>query len=168
MACKCFPRYSPIVRGIHWWPLMYSLHIYCVILSKTLNKQSKHWWSEISWYFDGILPKGPYPPCLRMADRTLLVGYPRFMLHNCNVICIRSCVVLLCCRYIKICWVSVCDPYLHSARSLHMRWGIRVAGPTPLEVIPNDTDTNWPLTKQTHTHTHPHSHKSHTRLEPCA
>ena len=26
---------------------------------------------------DGILPKGPYPPCLRMADRTLLAGYPR-------------------------------------------------------------------------------------------
>ena len=22
-------------------------------------------------YFDGILPKGPYPPCLRMADRAL-------------------------------------------------------------------------------------------------
>ena len=26
---------------------------------------------------DGILPKGPYPPCLRMADRALLAGYPR-------------------------------------------------------------------------------------------
>ena len=23
----------------------------------------------------GILPKGPYPPCLRMADRALLAGY---------------------------------------------------------------------------------------------
>ena len=31
-------------------------------------------------YFEGILPKGPYPPCLRMADRTLLAGYPRFIL----------------------------------------------------------------------------------------
>ena len=28
-------------------------------------------------HFDGILPKGPYPPCLRMADRALLAGYPR-------------------------------------------------------------------------------------------
>ena len=27
--------------------------------------------------FDGILPKGPYPPCLRMTDRALLAGYPR-------------------------------------------------------------------------------------------
>ena len=30
-------------------------------------------------YFEGILPKGPYPPCLRMADRALLAGYPRFL-----------------------------------------------------------------------------------------
>ena len=28
---------------------------------------------------DGILPKGPYPPCLRMADRALLAGYPRYV-----------------------------------------------------------------------------------------
>ena len=28
-------------------------------------------------YVEGILPKGPYPPCLRMADRALLAGYPR-------------------------------------------------------------------------------------------
>ena len=31
-----------------------------------------------SSYFEGILPKGPYPPCLRMADRALSAGYPRF------------------------------------------------------------------------------------------
>ena len=31
-------------------------------------------------YFDGILPKGPYPPCLRMADRALLAGCPRFVI----------------------------------------------------------------------------------------
>ena len=28
-------------------------------------------------YLEGILPKEPYPPCLRMADRVLLAGYPR-------------------------------------------------------------------------------------------
>ena len=28
-------------------------------------------------YIDGILPKGPYPLCLRMADRALLAGCPR-------------------------------------------------------------------------------------------
>ena len=27
---------------------------------------------------EGILPKGPYPRCLRMADRALLAGYPRY------------------------------------------------------------------------------------------
>ena len=27
---------------------------------------------------EGILPKGTYPPCLRMADRALLAGYPRY------------------------------------------------------------------------------------------
>ena len=34
-------------------------------------------------HIDGILPKGPYPPCLRMADRALLAGYPRYrVFHN--------------------------------------------------------------------------------------
>ena len=36
-------------------------------------------------YLDGILPKGPYPPCLRMADRALLAGYPRSVL--CEISC---------------------------------------------------------------------------------
>ena len=30
-------------------------------------------------YIDGILPKGPYPSCLRMAYRALLAGYPRYV-----------------------------------------------------------------------------------------
>ena len=33
---------------------------------------------EVWWYIEGILPKGPYPPCLCMADRALLAGYPRY------------------------------------------------------------------------------------------
>ena len=46
---------------------------------------------EISWnlvallvfgvahcHIEGILPKGPYPPCLHMADRALSTGYPRY------------------------------------------------------------------------------------------
>ena len=46
-----------------------------------------------SWYLgirhiDGILPKGPYLPCLRMKDRALLAGYHRY------------CVLLvICCRF---------------------------------------------------------------------
>ena len=47
------------------------------------------------FYIDGILPKGPYPPCFRMADRALLEGYPLYMVewslswkrcYICNVI----------------------------------------------------------------------------------
>ena len=30
---------------------------------------------------DGILPKGPYQPCQRMADRALLAGYPGYIKH---------------------------------------------------------------------------------------
>ena len=39
-----------------------------------------HFW--VPGHFECILPKGPYPPCLRMADRALLAGYPRFLLTN--------------------------------------------------------------------------------------
>ena len=35
----------------------------------------------VSYQIEGILPKGPYPPCLRMADRALLAGYPQNMQH---------------------------------------------------------------------------------------
>ena len=45
-----------------------------------IPQQSKHNNSQTLWgYIDGILPKGPYPPCLRMADRTLLAGYHRYV-----------------------------------------------------------------------------------------
>ena len=30
-----------------------------------------------NWYFEGILPKGPYLPCVSMAGRALLAGYHR-------------------------------------------------------------------------------------------
>ena len=36
-------------------------------------------WYQLIQHIDGILPKGPYPPCLRMADRALLAGYPRYV-----------------------------------------------------------------------------------------
>ena len=31
------------------------------------------------YYFEGILPKGPYLPCVSMAGRALLAGYPPFV-----------------------------------------------------------------------------------------
>ena len=36
--------------------------------------------TQAVWCIEGILPKGPYPPCLRMADRALLAGYPRYVM----------------------------------------------------------------------------------------
>ena len=33
-------------------------------------------------FIDGILPKGPYPSCLRMADRALLAGYTRYIFSS--------------------------------------------------------------------------------------
>ena len=36
-------------------------------------------------HIDGILPKGPYPPCLCMADRALLAGYPPIMIFHFSV-----------------------------------------------------------------------------------
>ena len=36
-------------------------------------------------HIDGIMPKGPYPPCLRMADRALLTGYPRYVRHSASM-----------------------------------------------------------------------------------
>ena len=41
---------------------------------KYLNKQ-KAPLHDTQQHFEGILPKGPYPPCLRMADRAFLAGY---------------------------------------------------------------------------------------------
>ena len=31
------------------------------------------------WYIEGILPKGPYLPCVSMAGRSLLAGWPRYI-----------------------------------------------------------------------------------------
>ena len=44
-----------------------------------VNKNSTN---EVYLEIDGILPKGPYPPCLRMADRALLAGYPRIQCND--------------------------------------------------------------------------------------
>ena len=43
--------------------------------------------SSVFHWFDGILPKGPYPPCLRMTDRALLAGYHRIMHKACALLC---------------------------------------------------------------------------------
>ena len=34
---------------------------------------------SLATHIEGILPKGPYLPCLRMAGRALLAGYHRYV-----------------------------------------------------------------------------------------
>ena len=41
----------------------------------TLHRSGCH----ISHIIEGILPKGPYLPCVSMAGRSLLAGYPRYL-----------------------------------------------------------------------------------------
>ena len=48
----------------------------CIAL---LHITARLYTSSSTRYIQGILPKGPYPPCLRMADRALLAGYPRYI-----------------------------------------------------------------------------------------
>ena len=47
-----------------------------------LQVRSLMWilYSSLFYYIQSILPKGPYLPCLRMADRALLAGYPQYIL----------------------------------------------------------------------------------------
>ena len=54
--------------------------------SSTVDPTQRAYGAEkVFLYHDGILPKGPYPPCLRMADRALLAGYPRYIMTSwCN------------------------------------------------------------------------------------
>ena len=44
-------------------------------------------WNRPKHQCEGILPKGPYLPCLRMADRALFAGYPRHVLTASGPVC---------------------------------------------------------------------------------
>ena len=44
-----------------------------------LSKEVASHEGKINIDFEGILPKGPYLPCVSMAGRDLLAGYPRFV-----------------------------------------------------------------------------------------
>ena len=62
-----------------------------VIKTTTAGAASDQNFVKMATYFDGILPKGPYPPCLRMANRALLAVYPRFLLlwvFHCYMECV--------------------------------------------------------------------------------
>ena len=62
--------------------LSWKVSIFCgtakiVWICMTTSKQwSTSWCFKPTHHINGILPKRPYTPCLRMADRALLAGYP--------------------------------------------------------------------------------------------
>ena len=63
----------------------------CVVKSPvTIVVLSQSWekikCTNIHLYIDGIQPKGPYPPCLCMADRALLARYPRYPQTNSSLL----------------------------------------------------------------------------------
>ena len=51
-------------------------HFSAMLVSDRQTNQYR--WKHYLCHFEGVLLKGPYPPCLRMVDRALLAGYPRF------------------------------------------------------------------------------------------
>ena len=60
-----------------WWATWETL----IHINVTLTSSG----TTIASHIEGMLPKGPYPPCLRMADRALLAGYPRYASRRRNL-----------------------------------------------------------------------------------
>ena len=63
-------KFESRYNNFHWWKCVWRFRLqkrrpFCLGLDALI-------------YIDGILPKGPYQPCLRIADRALLAGYPRY------------------------------------------------------------------------------------------
>ena len=60
--------------------VLYVKHYFGTIIADTHSHQYHIPIIQNNIYIDGILPQGLCPPGLRMADRALLAGYPRYML----------------------------------------------------------------------------------------
>ena len=97
------PHYNSLVPGRFWWNFWEVIFMLTLVIDGWGISCILYWWwlnigssdgsvpsrrqtingsnddPIFNAYFDGILPKGPYPPCLRMADRALSTGYCRFM-----------------------------------------------------------------------------------------
>ena len=57
------------------WHAMECINVILLLLNVPATDAFNTTWLQ----FDGIPPKGTYPPCLSMADRALLAGYPRIV-----------------------------------------------------------------------------------------
>ena len=61
-----------------YWPNPGLMWYVCEESYIRLTSRKHHDFSN-HWQFEGILPKGPYLPCVSMAGRALLAGYHRFI-----------------------------------------------------------------------------------------
>ena len=68
------------------WYLRHTYSLFTKLFLIRLQNDFRDTWVVVGYqfclgssYIEGILPKGPYPPCLRMADRALLAGNPRYV-----------------------------------------------------------------------------------------
>ena len=72
MNCNCVPELLKFVEDQSTW------------IRQWLGATRQHvvTWAivspDIRCHIEGILPKGPYLPCVSMAGRALSVGYPRY------------------------------------------------------------------------------------------
>ena len=65
--------------------------------------------SQYTSHIDGIRPKGPYQSCLRMADRALLAGYPRYLVCEgsiWDVFCEYKLWFIICISHYSTCWIT--------------------------------------------------------------
>ena len=62
-----------------WWCIIKRGQNGLYLLYSICSNVIRYLWYLINQnlHVDGILPKWPYPPCLRMTHRALLAGYPR-------------------------------------------------------------------------------------------
>ena len=78
-----YPRFNDI--SLMWSYINLDLEntqIWCGI-TRGLELYSSLWHCWCEPHVEGILPKGPYLPCVSMASRVLLAGYPRCMSEKC-------------------------------------------------------------------------------------
>ena len=70
-------RSTGVIR-IRWFSKKLSRKYFIAVFTDSGNLRAE-WWPICRPYIEGILPKGPYLPCVSMAGRALLAGYPRYI-----------------------------------------------------------------------------------------
>ena len=82
---RLFAHNRPPLLFFFLFPTPHPLRILYLVVDSSINTiiNSKDHANIFQTQIDGILPKGLYPPCLRMADRALLSGYPRDVTFAC-------------------------------------------------------------------------------------